>query len=56
MQGMPILSYVDWERAKMLAAHTGINSLQAPRTLNRNLVMPDTDFSCINNFMYGNTR
>lgn len=56
MQGMPILSYVDWERAKMLAAHTGINSLKAPRSLNRNLIMPDTDFSCLNNFMYGKTR
>ena len=56
MQSMTILSHVDWERAKMLAPHTGVNSLDAPRSLNRNLEMPDTDFSILNNFMYGAHR
>lgn len=56
MQSMPILSHVDWERAKMLAPHSGVNSLDAPRSLNRNLEMPDTDFSILNNFMYGAHR
>lgn len=53
MQGMYIMSYIDWTKAKMLAPHSGINNLNGPHSLNRNLILPDTDFSVLNNFAYG---
>lgn len=52
MTGMLILSMVDWIKAKKFSPHSGINELNKPRAINRNLILPDTDFSVLNNFMY----
>lgn len=53
MQGMYIISRVDWNKARKLSPSTGIRDLNAPNALNKNLVLPDTVFSILNNFMYG---
>lgn len=53
LNGTPILSRADWDKARMLHPSTGINYLNRPRSFNNNMQLGKPILSTINNLIYG---